>query len=115
MIVVSPVEVALRRAIEERCVVDLVDRDGRRRTVEPHMLFRTKEGAYQIEVYQRSGASRTGGLPAWRHFALESIQAVTVSEEVFAPEPSFNPSNDRMFPHIEVRVPTVQELTNRNP
>jgi hypothetical protein len=111
----SSVEVALRRAIEGRRVVSLVDREGRVRMVEPHMLFETKAGVRQVAVYQRSGESRTGGLPAWRHFALEDIHAMTVSEEVFSPQPSFNPSNHRMFPHIEARIPTVEELTKSSP
>jgi hypothetical protein len=111
----SSVERALRKAIEERRVVCLVDRDGRVRVVEPHVLFETKAGVRQIEGYQRSGDSRTGGLPDWRHFALEEIHAVTVSEEVFTPQPSFNPANQRMFPHIAARVPTGEELTKSAP
>jgi hypothetical protein len=111
----SSVEGALRRAIEERRVVCLVDRDGRLRIVEPHVLFETKAGVRQIEVYQRSGDSRTGGLPDWRHVALEDIHAVIVSEEGFTPQPSFNPANHRMFPHIEARVPTGEELTKSSP
>jgi hypothetical protein len=109
------VEVALRRAIEEWKVVSLVDRAGRVRMVEPHILFETKAGVRQIAAYQRSGESRTGGLPDWRHFGLEDIRAVTVSEEVFPPQPSFNPANAGMFPRIEARVPTAAELTPCSP
>jgi len=100
------VEAALRRAIDERRVVALVDWEGRVRVVEPHLLFATNAGVRQLAGYQRSGASRSGGLPAWRQFALEDIHTVTISEDVFTPQPSFNPANARMFPHIEARVPT---------
>lgn len=106
----SSVEWDIKRAIEGRKVAEVVDRHGRQRVVEPHLLFQTGAGVRQIEVYQRSGQSRTGGLPDWRHFALDDILAVTVSEETFSPQPSFNPFNRHMFAHIELRVPTAWEL-----
>lgn len=106
----SSVEREIKRAIEERKVAEVVDRHGHRRVVEPHLLFQTEAGVRQIEVYQLSGQSRTGGLPDWRHFALDDILAVTVGEQTFSPQPSFNPFNRRMFAHIELRVPTAWEL-----
>ena len=108
------VEGALKRAIEELKIVHVVDRNGRRRIVEPHMLFQTGAGVRQIEAYQVAGESRTGRLPNWRHFPLDDIHTVFVSEEVFSPQPSFNPFNRRMFPHIELRVPTAWELGVRS-
>jgi hypothetical protein len=59
------VEGALRRAIEERRVVSLVDGRGRRRMVEPHLLFQTEAGEHQVEVYQVSGETSAWMTSEW--------------------------------------------------
>jgi hypothetical protein len=35
---------------------------------------------------------------------------VSPMKEVFTPQASFNPFNRRMFPRVELRVPTASEL-----
>lgn len=76
------VEQLLRRAIRERRLVEFW-LHALRRVGEPH-LYGVHKGVAQLLLYQTSGESRSGGLPAWRRVNLEEVHGLRVLEERFA-------------------------------
>jgi hypothetical protein len=66
--------------------------DGYERTVEPH-LYGTLGAKEQLHAYQIRGGSSSGGIPQWRNFRLEIMNNVSVNDEFFEIEESYNSSN----------------------
>jgi hypothetical protein len=96
---------ALGRAINELRVVEFVDGEGHRRTVEPHAIFWTPRGTRCLHCYQLQGYTKAGGLPQWRNPPLSNMREVELTDRKFKPRPDFNPSNQAIFDRIDVQVP----------
>src|SRR5688572_10646835 len=96
------VESALTEAIREERVVEFSDWADQMRVVEPHAIFRRRDGKRLLHSYQTGGYSKSGMLPSWRNFALTEIRDVSVRPERFEPRPDFSPDNRQLFHHIEM-------------
>jgi hypothetical protein len=53
------------------------------RTVEPHMVARTKMEALALNGWYLSGATKSGQGPGWRTYLLSGISQVTVLSDSF--------------------------------
>lgn len=100
----TTIEDALVRAIQQLRVVELVDAEGRRRTVEPHAIFLTARRKRYLHCFQVQGYSRSGGLPQWRNLPLEHIREISLTDHQFTPRQDFNPADKTIFDHIEAQV-----------
>jgi hypothetical protein len=69
-------------AIRERNVVVFRYR-GVPRIVQPHAIFVATTGTHCLDAVQVGGGTSSGGLPGWRRFDLNAIEAVTIRDERF--------------------------------
>jgi predicted DNA-binding transcriptional regulator YafY len=72
-------------AIRERRVVEF-DYDDLRRVVEPHTLG-VLEGREELLGYQVDGESRSGRIPDWRRYLVETIENLRVLDRRFRSRP----------------------------
>lgn len=91
--VVPGLEEVLEQAIRERRVVALEYRyrGQGRRTVHPHVLYRTAAGRVYVDTYQVDGytsAART--VPGWRAFDVEQVISAELLDGRFAPADGYN-------------------------
>ena len=68
------IEAVLANAIREQRVVELVDWADETRVVEPHAIFRRRDGKRLVHTYQTGGYSKSGMIPNWRKVALTDIR-----------------------------------------
>ncbi len=83
----------LCRAIRERRLVSFVyeGTSPSRRTVEPHIIGRSREGHLLLSGWQRTGGSGEG----WRNYHVPTMSDLAASDERFAgPRPGYNPDDD---------------------
>jgi hypothetical protein len=75
------------------------------RIVEPHAIGRGANGQPLLRAWQISGASESGGLPAWRLFRLDRIGAWRpTADRSGAPRPGYNFRGDRQIPAVTCMV-----------
>jgi hypothetical protein len=91
----------LARAIRERRLITVRDGQGRERTLQPHLIYRSQSGEVLLEAYQTGGYSSTGHLPAWRHLKAAAVAEFTVLEARFQVQPTFNPESPLFYEVIE--------------
>jgi hypothetical protein len=106
------VEAALAAAIRELRVAELVDWADQTRVVEPHAIFRRRDGKRLVHTYQTGRYTRSGMIPNWRNIALTDIRDVFVRQDCFEPRPDYNPDNRQALYRIEVGVPKPQNVPN---
>lgn len=94
----------LCQAIQGRRMVGLHDLDGHARTVEPYLVFDTRQGRLTLHCYQVGGYSQSGQTEGWKNIPLASISRTALSEQTFAVRPAYNPHNPRMFPVVHCQV-----------
>ena len=93
------------QAIWSRHVAELrYDDEEAVRVVYPHVLYRTEEGAVELDAYQVLGPTRSGHLPGWRVFELGRIATFAVREEQFDPPSDYNPDRARYSHGLIARV-----------
>ena len=80
MPVATEIDALLRKAIEEKRLVELVYKE-KRRIVEPHD-YGVQKGSIKLLGYQLAGAS-SGPLPNWRWFDVDSITAISLLDRKF--------------------------------
>jgi predicted DNA-binding transcriptional regulator YafY len=85
----------LVEAVRAHRAVELDYRGQGTRVVHPHAVYRTASGGLRVEAVQISGASSSGALPGWRHFALMKITDVRVLDVEFEPSPDYDRAADR--------------------
>ena len=96
---------AIVQAIWGRHVAELrYDDEKAMRIVFPHALYRTAVGAVELDAYQVLGPSKSGHLPGWRIFQLDSIAEFTAREDTFDPLSDYDPDSDRYRGGIIARV-----------
>ncbi len=84
-------EATIREALRTRTPVALSYRNGSLRTVHPQVLYRSSAGAAEIDCYQVSGESRSGGpVPGWRSFELTEISGIKLLEGEYGPASGLN-------------------------
>jgi hypothetical protein len=82
-------------AIRERRVIDVVY-DGHTRTVEPHIVWQTKDDDYVLDGWQIGGHSDSDTDPPWRRFPFAKIESAALRDETFSGHRSiYNPHSDR--------------------
>ncbi len=82
--------------IRQHRVVELIGADdpaGQNRVVEPHAIYIGSNDRGFVDFYQRSGWSRSGGLPGWRRFALLDVTELRPTDHTFTPRPDYRPEN----------------------
>ncbi len=88
-------------AISEKKTITFVY-SGYRRTVEPHHYGKFGS-SQQLHGYLINGGSKSDKIPGWRNFKIEKIEKLAKNDEIFTPEPSYNPSNSH-YGTIEKQV-----------
>ena len=92
----------LTAAIEQRKIVTFTYQGFQRRVQPAAYGVGNRKGKDTLHAYQVGGESKRGGIPHWRNFHVESIQSLTVLDEVFGPNPpGFNPTP---FPQTQVAL-----------
>jgi hypothetical protein len=91
----------LRLAIEKRLVIQCTYHE-RLRVGQPYLLG-IKEGVLTLEIFQTDGQSHGTQLPQWRHFKVNDICDLTVTNDPFTVRPDFN-SFRRMWQRILASV-----------
>jgi hypothetical protein len=72
------------------------------RTVEPHMVARTKTEALALSAWYLSGASESNQGPGWRTYLLSGISQVTILNEGFdGPRPGYKPDGGKSFHDVQ--------------
>lgn len=91
------------RAVEELRVVRLVyapDPPGASRVCHPHVVYETPGGKVLVEAYQVDGYSSSRPEPGWRHFDVQQVSEIVVTDDRF----SIDPGYDRDSPKRHGRV-----------
>lgn len=67
------------------------------RIVEPHVLYRAKNGQVVLSCFQTEGYTSSGHLPDWRSFKVAEIVGIEVLPEQFQPrsQEGYNPGSKR--------------------
>jgi hypothetical protein len=76
----------LTAAIEQRKHVTFTYQ-GFPRRVQPAAFGLDVAGHETLHAYQLDGGSKRGKLPHWRNFHADAIEGLTVTDEVFGPNP----------------------------
>jgi hypothetical protein len=109
--------------IRQHRVCELVGRQdppGEPRIVEPHAIYIGSNDRGFVDFFQRSGWSRSGGLPGWRRFALLDVVELRPLDQTFTPRGDYRPDNrawyrafvctaDGMRQGGQVAAPSVSE------
>lgn len=80
MMATAEIDALLRKAIEEKRLIELVYNE-KRRTVEPHD-YGVQNGSIKLLGYQLSGGS-SGPLPNWRWFEVDLITDIRLLDRKF--------------------------------
>lgn len=84
-----------------RFYYDLDDEPGFR-TVEPHMVARTKTEALALSAWYLSGATKSNKGPGWRIYLLSGISQVTVLPNTFdGPRDDYKPDGGKSFHDVQ--------------
>lgn len=97
----------LCRAIRNKHVVVLRYKNDRGdRIVEPYIVYEARNGNILVDVYQTSGYSSTGKLPAWRPLIVDDIVALDIMPDHFEIRTSegYNPLNTKRYYRIICKV-----------
>lgn len=72
------------------------------RTVEPHMVARTKTEALALSAWYVSGATTPGQGPGWRIYLLSGISQVTLLQDAFdSPRDGYQPDGGKSFHDVQ--------------
>ena len=94
------VEESFTAAANGRVLCELVDRSGRKRTVEPYMVYKSTKGRRLFHCFQIDGYSQSGHQVGWKNPEVNIFMSATVTETPFRLRPEYNPGNVKMFPVI---------------
>lgn len=101
------VQETLCRAIQHQLVVSLEyakDPPGSVRTCHPHAVYESSTGKILVDVFQVSGYTSSGPLPAWRPLEVRLISTVRVCDATFSVAPGYNPGNRDRYVRFVCRV-----------
>lgn len=82
--------------MHNRRQLSITDGEGGRanvRTLEPHILFKTKDGNVLLGGYQVNDSTRAGKPPVWHNIPVSKISKVTEGTERFLVRGGFNPGD----------------------
>lgn len=72
------------------------------RTVEPHMVARTRTEALALSAWYVSGATHVGQGPGWRTYFLSGISQVTVLNDTFdGPRDGYKADGGKSFHDVQ--------------
>lgn len=105
MLVATEIDALLRKAIEEKRLVELVYNE-KRRIIEPHD-YGVQNGSIKLLGYQLSGGS-SGPVPNWRWFEVDLVKDIRLLDRKFrggrgrGPGSSWNHNQwDELFLRVE--------------
>ncbi len=101
---------AFIEAGESLMICELIDSQGRKRIVEPYMVYHTSTGKYAYHCFQLSGYSFSGNTYEWKNPLVDSISSVKMLDESFEQRREYNPFNFKKFPRVTFSVPTAIKL-----
>ena len=84
-------EEIIKKAIENQQFVSFTY-EGQPRTVAIHHLGILSD-ELQVHAYQVSNGSNSGHIPGWKNFHVEMIEAWSLLDQTFTPEPTYHPEN----------------------
>lgn len=88
-----------------RFYYDLDDEPGFR-TVEPHMVARTKTEALALSAWYLSGATKPGQGLGWRTYLLSGISQITVLHDTFdGPRDGYKSDGGKSFHDVKCALP----------
>ena len=85
-------------------VVELQDNQGRKRVVEPYIVYTSSKGKVCLHCYQLSGHSESGAPTGWKNPQLASLKSVRSLGRTFTKRSEYNPDNQRRFPNIHCKA-----------
>jgi hypothetical protein len=100
----NTIENAFQLAATGGNIIELIDGNGRRRIVEPYMIYTTGKGKRCFHCYQLDGFSESGNSIGWKNPEIESFRNATILDGAFAIRREYNPGNSKMFPDIHFRI-----------
>lgn len=65
------------------------------RVVEPHAYGLSRAGNELLSAWMRPGLSRVDPEGGWRTYRVEHLEALQPLDEIFTPQPDYNPEDDR--------------------
>jgi hypothetical protein len=91
------IEAIVQAAILERRTLRFTyEGDGRPpRTGQAHALFLGASGETLVDVFQVSGFTATGPLPAWRSFNVAKIVSAERLDSTYEPAPGWDPDGSK--------------------
>ena len=99
----------LCKAIQTRHLVRFyynLDKEPGFRTVEPHMVARTKRGLLALSAWYLYGASESHEGQGWRIYLLSGISQVTILQDEFAgPRDSYKADGGKSFHDVQCGLP----------
>ncbi len=104
-------EETIRRALEDRRILEVVYAGGEVRVVQPHAILRKPDGTELLEAYQIRGGTETGAEHGWKHFDLARIERAELLDERFEPRRDFRPVSGQSGTLVaQVRVDEASPL-----
>ena len=93
----------ITRAIQQKKQLSITDEEGGRtnsRTLEPHILFETKDGNMVLGGYQVNDSTRAGKPPVWHNIPVSKISKVSANKEGFLVRGGFNPNDQTKYANV---------------
>src|SRR4051812_39217100 len=94
----GPLEKSFAEAAEARRWIEVTDKEGRKRVVEPYIIFSTPAKIRHLAVIQQSGyTSRPPKFPDWRNLPVSEIASLKVLDKTFEKSIAYNPFNKKVY------------------
>lgn len=68
--------------------------DGFERIVEPYHYGIFGKDRH-LHCYQINGGSKTGNVPGWKNFKIDTIKNIKINDELFSPRDAYNASGSK--------------------
>lgn len=99
------IEEEFKKAALSRHLCELTDTEGRKRIVQPYIVFTSSQGHRHFAVVQLEGySSDPSDFPNWRNIPIYEIASVKIRKEKFTPRPDYNPNNRSVYYDVHFRI-----------
>jgi hypothetical protein len=99
------IEEQFKKAALSRHLCELTDTEGRKRIVQPYIIFTSSQGHRHFAVVQVEGySSDPGDFPNWRNIPMNDIVAVKVLKDRFVPRSDYNPNNKSVYCDVHFKI-----------
>lgn len=99
------VEEEFKKAALSRHLCELTDSQGRKRIVQPYMIFTSSQDHRHLAVVQIAGySSDPADFPNWRNIPVDEVERVRLLKEKFQVRPDYNPGNRSVYHEVHFRI-----------